>query len=278
MTGTPIASAPRLAPVIRLLALCAVLAVLASACTKTLDRIVEGPQPTTDRLTVALDSSTLTVARGAQVTVTAIVDRVGSYDGPIAVVVERVPNLVSVQIGATRTVGARSTVPVTLTVNPLTVIGTYSMLVRGSAAGLPDAATTVSINIVPPPIFTLALVVDTVTIARGGIARLNTKLTRTDFSGAVTLSVAGAAGITGTITSAKDDDVLTIAVAPTVTPATYAMQVRASSPGLSDHVATLRVTVTPDVLQLLVAPQISVSQANSASAELIVKPRSSPRP
>ena len=133
------------------------LALLAMGCTKALDKILEGPQQTTDRLAVTVDSSTLTVPRGGQVTVNAIVDRVGSFDGPVTVVVERIPNLVSAQLGAMRTVGARSIVPVTLTLSPLAVLGTYTLLLRSKATGLPDGATTLSMTIVPPPIYTLAL-------------------------------------------------------------------------------------------------------------------------
>ncbi len=243
---------------------------LARGCTKALDRILEGPPPPTDRLAVTVDSSTLTVPRGGQVTINAIVDRVGSYDGPVTVVVERVPNLVSAQVGAMRTVGARSTVSVTLTLSPLAVLGTYSLLLRSTAAGLPDGATTLSMTIVPPPIYTLALSTDSVTMVRGGIARVSTTLARSDFSRAVTLSVIGVAGITGTIVSAKDDDALTMAVAPSVPPGTYAVQVRGSSLGLSDRTATIRVTVTAELLQVIVAPQMTVPQASSVSTEVIV--------
>ena len=246
------------------------LALLAMGCTKALDKILEGPQQTTDRLAVTVDSSTLTVPRGGQVTVNAIVDRVGSFDGPVTVVVERIPNLVSAQLGAMRTVGARSIVPVTLTLSPLAVLGTYTLLLRSKATGLPDGATTLSMTIVPPPIYTLALSTDTVTIAHGGVARVRTTLARTDFTGAVTLSVAGVSGISGTIASAQDNDVLTMAVAESVSAGTYSVQVRGSSLGLSDRTAPLRVTVAAEQLQVIVAPQFIVPQASSVSAEMIV--------
>ena len=231
---------------------------------------------------MAVDSANLTIPAGGSGTLLATVGRSGTPSaatGPIQLIVDRPPVFVTSSIGAVQAIGSQSVVPVTLRIGATAAPGMYSVTLRGTATGLPDALVTFFITVVPAPSYAMTLSSDAVTVARGGVARVSATLARAHFSGPVSLALSGATGITGTVvvpsvpstaTDSLSVGVLNIVVAPDVAPGIYPMVVRGTTAGVADRTATLLVTVTADPLQVIVPSPLSLAQAGSITTELLV--------
>ena len=181
-------------PSMRLRTLCAVTALLGLvACEEKIHRLLEAPPPPNVRLSVTVQPSSLTLPRGAQLDLMATVVRVGDGGGPVSVVVEGLPAGITATVvttpgptGATATISIRATTGAT--------VGNYSLTVRGRATDVTDATSLLILSVIDPPDVAISLAQPSITIARGGIARVGITLSRTNFATPIALSVSGQTG------------------------------------------------------------------------------------
>jgi hypothetical protein len=241
------------------------------ACEEKIHRLLESPPPPNVRLSLTVQPSSLTLPRGAQLDLTATVVRVGDGGGPVSVAVEGLPAGITANVvttpgptGATATISVRAA-----TTAP---DGNYSLTVRSRATDVTDATSLLVLSVIDPPDIAITLSQPSVTIARGGIARVGIALTRTNLSAPVALSVSGQNGITAQIPGspvASNAAQATIAVDAGVTPGVYTMTLRAAADGV-DRTTPLTVNVIGDPLQVLAAGSLASPQLSSVSQELIV--------
>ena len=251
---------------------CAVAALLGlAACEEKIHRLLESPPPPNVRLSVTVQPSSLTLPRGGQLDVTATVVRVGDGGGAVSVAVEGLPAGITATVvttpgpaGATATINMRATLGA--------AVGSYSLTVRSRAADVTDATSLLVLSVIDPPDVAISLSQPSITIARGGIARVGITLARTNFASPIALSVFGQTGISAQIPGipiAGDNAEATIAVDASVAPGTYSVSVRATADGI-ERTAPLAVNVTGDPLQLLVGGGVTSPQLSTISQQLIV--------
>jgi len=242
-------------------------------CDRQLHRLFEAPPPPYIRLSVTLDASALTLARGGDLTLTATTTRFGEDRGPVAISVEGVPAGVSASVKGSTTAGDVTTTVLSIHADAGVVIGNYSLTVRAHANQATDATSLLVLTVIDPPDFAIAATRPAVTIARGGIARVGLVLSRTNLPSPVSLSVAADPGITAQIAAnplAADTTTATIAVGADVTVGAHTIVVHASSPGIAERSASITVNVTDDALQVLVQGDLSTPQLSAVSEEVII--------
>lgn len=242
-------------------------------CDRQLHRLFEAPPPPYIRLSLSIDPAAASLSRGGELTITATVTRTGEDRGPVSVSVTGLPAGVAATTRSSTTVGDVTTATLSIRAATDAAIGNYSLTVNAHANQATDAASLLVLTVIEPPDFTVATNKTTLTIARGGIARVGIALARTNVLAPISLSATSDSGIAVRITAnplAGDTTTATIAVDPGVATGKHTMIIHASSAGLAERTATLAVDVIDDPLQLLVDGDVSTPQLSAVSKEVIV--------
>ncbi len=204
-----------------------------------------GGTGTTPDYTITLNPTALTILPGAADVTTVTLDRT-DFDGEIALTVTGNPAGMSASFAPQATTGNSSVL--TIGVSPGTSPGLYPVTVRGNAA--PGShARLLSVTVAPPlPNFELSIDPSHLTIPRDASATTGVIVTRTDFTGPVTLTLTGApAGVVGSFDPAAPTgtgSVLTVNVSAGVVPGNYDVTVEGTgAPGTRS--ASFFLTVTP---------------------------------
>ena len=245
-----------------------VVALLACSPEKYLDT----PQKPDRTVSMSLQSSSLSVAQGAEASVVATITRVDGGTTP-AVTVENVPSGVTASLVNTAPVSGVFKSTLTLRVSADAKVGQYSIALRAHADGVVDAVLTVALTILDAPKLALTLSRPTVSVARGGATPTSLAIGRTTVSAPVTLSLEGAAGLTAEFaTNPVTGDTVGIVVraGAQLGAGTYQAAIKASVPGLADQSVSLTVTVIPDRLQLIGTSPLAIAQGQSATSNVIV--------
>lgn len=248
------------------------LACAVAACGQV-DKILEGNVPTTDRLYVGLPSTGVSIHQGSELTLATTVTRIGAYRGDVLVTVEGLPQGVTAVVGSGTTLGQVTTLTVTLRVDAVATLGTYTIKVRGHAETIPDATSDLQLVVTPPPAYVATISTPSLAIVSGGIAPLALRMTRTNFTSPVAWTLEGAAGITATFDAnpvAGDSAQVTVAVAANVAPGTYSASFRGKATPLADQLVPLTVVVGAERLQLIAAAQVTTPQGSPVTASIIV--------
>lgn len=204
-----------------------------------------GGTGTTPDYAITLEPTSLTLLPGEAATTTVTLTRT-DFDGEITLSTSGTPAGVSGSFDPAVTTGNSSV----LTVGAIagTTPGDYTMIVRGnSAAG--SRARQLAITVSPPlPTYEMAIDPGVLTIAQGGSATTGVNITRTDFTGAVTLTLTNApAGVTGSFNPPAptgNGSVLTVTVGAAVPPGNYDLTVEGVG-SVGDRSAGFLLTVTP---------------------------------
>ena len=197
--------------------------------------------------TLTVDPTTLTILPGEAGTTTVTLTRT-DFDGEVTLTTSGTPAGISGSFDPAVTTGTTSTL--TVGVIDGTTPGDYTMIVRGnSSAG--TRARSLAITVSPPlPSFELAVEPSAISIAQGASATTGVILSRTDFTGPVTLALNDApAGVTGSFDPAAptgNGSFLTVTVGAAVPPGVYDLTVLGTgAPGNSSDVLLLTVTAAP---------------------------------
>lgn len=201
--------------------------------------------PAVGGFTVTLSQNTLSVVQGGNTSLTANITRTGSFSGTVDISTENVPAGVTATFApASITSGTTST---TLTVSATAGVaaGSYTFTIRGKATGLADQTATVSLTVTSAPRIALALAPAAGSVVQGGSTAIATTLTRTNFTGAVTVAVTGQpTGVTTTVATTGDAGTITVNAAANATVGTSTLTVTASGTGVANATATYALTVT----------------------------------
>jgi len=203
-----------------------------------------GGTGTTPDYAITLAPPSLSIVPGEAAATTVTIDRT-DFAGEVALSLSGTPAGVTASFDPVTTTGDASTL--TLSVGGATSPGTYNMSVRGTAS-VGNRSRQLALTVTDPPSsFTLSLAPSALTIAQGGSNGSGVIITRTDFTGAVTLALSGApAGVTWTFDPVAPTGLgstLTITVGPAVTPGVYDLTVSGTgSVGNDSAILTLTVT------------------------------------
>ncbi len=228
-------------------------------------------------IAVAATPTTLTVAQGATNTVAIALTRT-NYTQAVALTVEGAPAGLTANF-APASVTTNSS---TLTIGGGTAAaGTYPLTIRATGTGVAAATTVVQLTVTatqPQSSYTLGLSASTLSLAQGASGQVTVNLTRTNFTGNVSLSLQGTppAGITASFAppaTTGATSTLSVQVGGAVNPGNYDLVVRSEAEGFDPKTATLTLTVTgpaPDYsLSLTPAGTVNV-QAGAAAVNVTV--------
>lgn len=222
---------------------------LAPACkSKGNDDGPTGPGPT-PTIALAVNPGSATVVQGGNAATTVTLTRGGGFSGAVTISAEGAPTGVTASVGAPQGSGVVTTASVTITVGEAAAAGTHTIVLRGVGPGVAAATVNFQLTITELPNYTLAVTPATVTLVQGGSRNdIAVAITRTNFTGAVTLALQGPvpAGVTASFTPAAPTATsasLAVTVGAATTPGTYQLQVAGTgSPGARTTPLTLTVT------------------------------------
>ena len=251
------------------------LALLLAACSS--------PAP---NFNISLSPTSLTVQQGTSGSTTLTLTPQNGFTGAVSLSLSGAPS--GVTLSPTSVTVSGST-PVnqslTLSVAPSVTPGTYALQVRGAAGSITQRAS-LSLTVTPPPSFTLSLNPTSLTVQQGASGSTTLTLTpQGGFTGTVSLALVDGSGnpVSGITLSPASVTVsgtspvtqnLTLAVGSSVTPGTYALQVRGAAGSITQR-ASLSLTVTPPPsFTLSLNPtSLTAPQEGSAVTALIVTPQ-----
>src|SRR5947208_3440350 len=222
------------------LVLVAGLAVAVGCATK------ESTGPAAD-YTLSLAPAALTIVQGANGTTTVTITRT-SFTDAVTLSLGNAPTGVTGSFNPAAPTGTNSTL--TVSVGATVVPGVYNLTVddTGRAA---SRSTPLTLTVSAAPDYSLSLSPTALTIGQGATGNTTVTITRTNFTGAVTLSLGNVpAGVTGAFSPAAPtgtSSTLTVSVAAAVAPGVYNLTVDGTgTPGNRSTPLTLTVSAAPD--------------------------------
>ena len=209
-----------------------------------------GPGPT-PAITITQGPTDVSVEQGGSITLAASLTRSGGYTGSVTFTVEGTPTGVTATVTAVETTGAVTTATITVHVDASVPPGTYDAILRAHGSGVTDQTVAFTLTVTAAPDYSLSADPDALTIQQGTTGQTSVTLSRTNFTGPVTLSLGNApAGVTGAFDPAAptgNTSTLTVTVGSLVAPGVYNLTVDGSaSIGERDTPLTLTVTAAPD--------------------------------
>jgi hypothetical protein len=219
---------------------------------------------------LSVSPSLLTVAAGASGAVTVSATGLNGFSGSIAVTAPALAGVTFAPGSFTLTPGGSQTVTVQVAASALPgdVMATFT----GTAAAVPSPRTAAfTLQVTPPPDFTLAVNPGALSLTEATSGSVTVSVTGLNgFSGTVTVASPILAGVTFSPASfavaAGGTQTVTIAVAGTAPPGTYAAQFSGTASGVSGtHIALLMFTVVPapPVIHAVAPPTLAVGAANA---------------
>src|SRR2546425_267817 len=197
--------------------------------------------------TLSLAPAALTIVQGANGTATVTITRT-NFTGAVTLSLGNAPTGVTGSFNPAAPTGTSSTL--TVSVGAAVAPGVYNLTVNGTAtAG--NRSTPLTLTVSAAPDYSLSLAPAALTVAQAANGTATVTITRTNFTGAVTLSLGNApAGVTGSFNPAAPtgtSSTLTVSVGAAVAPAVSNLTVHGNgSPGNRSTPLTLTVSEAPD--------------------------------
>src|SRR5207249_1910197 len=230
--------------------------------------------------TLSLAPAALTIVQGSTGNTTVTITRTNFTDA-VTLSLGGAPTGVTGSFNPAAPTGTSATL--TVSVGATVVPGVYNLTVNGS--GSPgNRSTPLTLTVSAAPDYSLSLAPAALTIAQGASGTTTVTITRTNFTGAVTLSLGGAptgltgafdpaaptgntsapAGVTGSFNPAAPtgtSSTLTMSVGATVLPGTYNLTVAGTgTPGNRSTPLTLTVSAAPDYTLSLSPATLTIAQ------------------
>jgi uncharacterized membrane protein len=220
--------------------------------------------------TIALNPTTLSVAAGANGTVTVNINKTGTFTQNVALSVTNLPTGVTAAFNPpsasagkspSKTTDTQTQSTLTLTVANTVAAQDYNLTVRGAFEGLPnsDAPLTLTVTAAPGD-FSLAVNPTTVSVQQGQSGTATVTISKTgSFTGDVTLSAVGLpANVTASFNppaasppkasltrDVQTTSTMTLTVAAGVATNNYQFQIKGVAEGEEDKLIDATLTVTP---------------------------------
>jgi alpha-tubulin suppressor-like RCC1 family protein len=199
-----------------------------------------------ETITVAVSPASLGLTVGQSGTTTVTVSRGGGFAGAVALSAEGMPAGVTASFAPASVPSGSTTSTLTVDVGAAAAPGSYTLTIRGVGPGVGASTAALALTVSPRPSITLS-VDASLTLARGATDTAVVRIVRTNFTGAVSLSVSGApAGLTATLVPPSitaDTALLILAAGPTAVPGTHPLTVTAQATGIETRTATLSLRV-----------------------------------
>lgn len=159
------------------------------------------PPPANPGFTLTPSGTTLSVEQGASASLSATIGRTGSFTGTVELSTENVPTGLTAVFSPSSITNAVTSASLTVTAALTITPGPYTFTVRGKANGLADQTFQATVTVSAKPAIAIALTPAAASVGQGGNSSYVANITRTNFTGAVTVAVTGApTGVTTTVT------------------------------------------------------------------------------
>lgn len=196
--------------------------------------------------TIALAPAAATVATDGNVDVTVNITRTGGFTGAVEFVTSTLPTGVVATFNPRSTTSASTSV--SLRTSPLTPVGSYVIIIRGTGAGVGDRQATFTLTVRAAGDITLAVTPSSTTVTAGGSTNPTVTIQRSGgFTGLVALSATGApAGVSVSFAPADATgavSAMTITTTAGTAPGTYPITIRGNATGIAERTATFTLTV-----------------------------------
>src|SRR5207253_2529508 len=229
--------------------------------------------------TLSLAPAALTIGQGATGTATVTITRT-NFTEPVTLSLGTAPAGVTGSFSPAAPTGTSSTL--TVSVGAAVAPGVYNLTVDG--AGTPgNRSTPLTLTVSAAPDYTLSLAPAAFTIAPGANAPTTVTITRTNFTGAVTLSLGNApAGVTGSFNPAAPtgtSSTLTVSVGAAVAPGVYNLTVDGTgTPGNRSTPLTLTVSAAPEYTLSLSPAALTIGQGATGTSAVTTPRATLPGP
>src|SRR5438094_651214 len=229
-----------------------------------------GTGPAAD-YTLSLAPAALTIVQGATGNTTVTITRT-NFSGAVTLSLGGAPTGVTGSFSPSAPTGTTSalTVSVAAAVAP----GVYNLTVAGTG-GPGNRSTPLTLTVSPAPDYALSLAPATLTIVQGANGTTAVTITRTNFTGAVTLGLGSApSGVTGSFDPAAPTGTsvtLTVSVAAAVAPGVYNLTVDGTgTPGNRSTPLTLTVSAAPDYTLSLAPAALTIIQGTTGTTTVTI--------
>jgi len=221
--------------------------------------------------TLSLSPAALTVDPGATGTTTVTIART-NFTGAVTLSLGNAPTGVTGSFNPAAPTGTSSTL--TLSVGAAVAAGTYNLTVDGTGAP-GNRSTPLTLTVSAPGDYTLSLTPAELTVEQGATGTATVTITRTNFTGAVTLSLGNApSGVTGSFNPAAPtgtNSTLTVGVGATVAPGVYNLTVGGTgSPGNRSTPLTLTVSPAPSYTLSVAPTALTIGQGATGTATVTI--------
>jgi hypothetical protein len=213
----------------------------------------EPPTGLDPAISLALSTTSLSVAQGGSGTATISITRSGGFAGPVALAVEGAPDGVTATAEPGSVAGATATL--TVAASAAAAPGNYTLTVRGTGTGVTAQAVQLALVVTATSAagFSLAVAPSTLGVAQGATGTAQVTITRgSGFTGTVDLTVSGApTGVTATLNPASTTataSTLTVTAAASAAPGAYTLTITGAASGVASQTATVALTVTGTVV------------------------------
>ena len=208
-----------------------------------------GVTPPAGGITVSLSNTSLSVTQGLTGTVATTVTRRNGFAGDVDLTVEGAPDGVTATLTPARISSGSTSGSLNVAVAATVAPGTYTLTIRGRAAGVSDHTVSLLLTVAAAGGYTLSVSPSAVNVQQGGATSATVTVERAGgFAGPVALTVSGApTGLTVVPTPASlagGSASLAITAATTVAAGTYTITLHGAASGLGERTATITVQVT----------------------------------
>src|SRR5256884_37467 len=213
----------------------------------------------------------LTIAQGATGTTTVTITRT-SFTDAVTLTLGNAPTGVTGSFNPAAPTGTSSTL--TVSVGAAVAPGVYNLTVNGTGAPC-NRSTPLTLTVSAAPDYSLPLPPPALPIGQGTTGNTTVTIARTNFTGAVTLSLGNApAGVTGAFdpaTPTGTSSTLTLSVGAAVAPGVYNLTVDgAGTPGSRSTPLTVTVSATPDYALSLSPAALTITQGATGTSTVTI--------
>src|SRR2546427_733820 len=229
-----------------------------------------GTGPAAD-YTLSLAPTALTIVQGATGTTTVTITRT-NFSGAVTLSLGGAPTGVTGSFSPSAPTGTTSAL--TVSVGAAVAPGVYNLTVAGTG-GPGNRSTPLTLTVSPAPDYALSLAPTTLTLVQGANGTTAVTITRTNFTGAVTLSLGNApTGVTGAFDPAAPtgtSSTLTVSVGAAVAPGVYNLTVDGTgTPGNRSTPLTLTVSAAPDYTLSLAPAALTIGQGATGTSTVTI--------
>lgn len=235
-------------------------------------------QSETPSIKVSISPTSASVEQGASTDLDVTVTGSGGFSGAATISLQSAPGGVTGTVSDRQTTGGNTTATLTIDVAATVSPDSYDLIVRATGSGVSASEATFALTVTAAPSYDLSVTPDQLMIEQGDEGTTDVAISRTNFTGGVTLAVEDApAGMTASFDAnpvSGTAAVLTLAVEATVATGTYTLTIRGTTGDLADRTVTMDVMVTspatPDYMLGVTPSTLTIEQGSSQDADVAI--------